>query len=310
MENISAVTSFILKAYTELEDHRYLYSLCFLILYILIILGNSVLIAVISIERSLHGPMYLFICSLSVNGLYGSTCLFTSLLTHLLSRNYEISLAHCLLQLYNLHSYATIEFAILAAMSYDRYAAICHPLHYHLLMSRKKQYAAITLSWVLPLIYNSLLITFTMLGTFCGRIIEKVYCTNFQVAKLSCFDTTIQNYVGLAAIFIAPTSQIVLILFSYAQILRICLFASKESQIKALQTCTPHLLTVINYSLGCIFEIIQSRFNMTHIPPQARIFMSLYFLIIPPFGNPVIYGISIQAIRVQIFKLFCGKKNK
>ncbi|XP_064159773.1 olfactory receptor 52L1-like [Anguilla rostrata] len=308
MENVSAVTSFILTAYTELEDHRYLYFICFLLSYLLIFLGNLVLIAVISIERSLHEPMYWFICSLAVNGLYGSTCLFPSLLGHLLSHNYEVSLTQCLLQIYCLHTYGTIEFTILAAMSYDRYVAICHPLHYHLLMSPKKLYAAITLSWVIPLIYFALLFIFTVQRTFCDKIIEKVYCSNFPLVKLSCFDTTIQSFVGLASLFVSPCSQIAMILFSYVQILRICLSASKESQIKAIQTCTPHLLAVINYAVGSLFELIQSRFNMSNVPYKARIFMTLYFLIFPPMFNPVIYGISIQAIRVQIFKLFSGKK--
>ncbi|XP_035240234.1 olfactory receptor 52D1-like [Anguilla anguilla] len=308
MENVSAVTSFIMTAYTELEDHRYLYFICFLLLYIMIIAANSVLITVIYIERGLHEPMYLFICNLAVNGVYGSTSLLPSMLVLLLSHHYEVSLTNCQLQIYCLHSYAIVEFTILAVMSYDRYVAICHPLHYHVLMSPKKVYAAIELSWVIPFIYNALLFIFTVRGTFCGRIIERTHCSNFSLFKLSCFDTTIQNIVGLASVFVSPCSQIVMILFSYAQILRICLFASKESQTKAIQTCTPHLLTVINYSLGCFFDVIQGRFNMSHVPYKARIFMSLYYLIIPPLFNPVIYGISIQAIRVQIFKLFGGKK--
>ncbi|XP_061072375.1 olfactory receptor 51B5-like [Conger conger] len=254
MENLSVVTSFRLTAYTELEDHRYLYFVCFLILYILILFSSSVLIVVIFTEKGLHEPMYLFICNLAANGLFGSTSLLPSILGHLLSHNYEISLTFCLLQIYCLLSYATVEFTILAVMAYDRYVAICHPLHYHLLMSPKKVYAAILLSWVIP------------------------------------------------------CSHIVMILFSYAQILRICLFASKESQIKALQTCTPHLLSVMIFSVGCLFEIIQSRFNMSHVVFEARMFLSIYIFLFPPLLNPVIYGILIQAIKSQILKLFSHKR--
>ena len=310
MENISAVTSFILTPYNELEDHRYLYSLCFLLSYFMIIMGNSVLIIVISIERSLHEPMYLFICSLAVNGLFGSTSVFPSLLKHLICNDFKISLAHCLLQIYCVHSYATGELTILAVMSYDRYVAICHPLHYHLLMSPKKLYAAITLSWLIPLIFIAIFVIFTVQHTFCGRIIESVYCTNFRLVKLSCFDTTINSFVGLASYLISPSSQIIMILFSYVEIFRICLSASKESQKKAIQTCTPHLLTVLNFSGGGFFELIQSRFNSSHINSKLRIFLSLYIVIFPPMCNPVIYGIHNEAIRVKILKLFSVKRKK
>ncbi|XP_035240175.1 olfactory receptor 52L1-like [Anguilla rostrata] len=310
MENVSAVTSFILSAYFELQDHIYLYSLSFLLAYIFILLSNSVLILAIYFERSLHEPMYLLICNLSVNGVYGGTSLLPSMLGHLMSHNYEVSLTRCVLQLYCLHSYATIELTILAVMSYDRYVAISHPLHYHLLMSPRKVSAAITLVWLAPLIYTMFFTVFAAQHTFCGRIIEKVFCTNFHLVKLSCFDTTIQSFVGLALLLVSPCSQFVMILFSYVQILRICLSASKESQIKAIQTCTPHLLALVNFVVGGLFEIIQSRFNMSHVPHKARVFMSLYILIFPPLFNPVVYGISIQSIRVQILKLFSGKKRK
>ncbi|XP_035240273.1 olfactory receptor 11A1-like [Anguilla anguilla] len=311
MENVSAVTSFILTAYTELEDHRYLYFICFLLLYIVILLVNLVLIVVICTEKSLHEPMHLFICSLSVNGVCGSTVIYPSVLSHLLSQNYEISLPFCLLQIYCMITCALVEFTILAVMSYDRYSAICHPLHYHLLMSPRKVSAAIVLSWVVPCVYYAFyFILSTAQQSFCERHIEKMYCMYFELVKLSCFDTTILRFLGPALMIVCPSPQIVMILFSYVRILRVCLSASKQSQAKAVQTVTPHLLSVINFSVGCLFEVIQSRFNMSHIPHHARIFLSLHMAIVPPLFNPLIYGISIQAIKVQIFKLLSSKRSE
>ncbi|XP_035240275.1 olfactory receptor 1-like, partial [Anguilla anguilla] len=274
------------------------------------LLVNLVLIVVICTEKSLHEPMHLFICSLSVNGVCGSTILFPSVLSHLLSHNYEILLTFCLLQIYCIISYAFVEFTILAVMSYDRYVAICHPLHYHLLMSPRKVSAAIVLSWVVPCVYCAFYLLLTAQLSFCERHIEKMYCMYFELVKLSCFDTTILRFLGPALMIVCPSSQIVMILFSYVRILRVCLSASKQSQAKALQTCTPHLLSVINFSVGCLFEVIQSRFNMTHIPHQARIFLSLHMALVTPLFNPLIYGISIQAIKVQIFKLLSSKRSE
>ncbi|XP_061072149.1 olfactory receptor 1M1-like [Conger conger] len=308
MENVSAVTSFILTAYTELEDHKYLYFTCFLLVYILILLANSVLIMVIFIDRTLHEPMYLFVCNLAMNELYGSTSLLPSILGHLLSRNYEISLTFCLLQIFCIHLYGSVEFTILALMSYDRYVAICRPLHYHLLMSPRKVGILISMCWIYPCIVFGLYFMLTVQLTFCGRIIEKVYCINFALIKLSCFQTSIQSIVGFFVTILMIIPLLLVILFSYAQILRICIFSSKDSQTKALQTCSPHILAVISYAVAGFFEVAQSRLRMSHIPHKARIFFSIYALIVTPIFNPVVYGICLHNIRGQIYKLFSGKR--
>ena len=140
MENVTAVTTFILMSYNETEDDKNVLFICFLILYIVILLLNSVLFLAIYTERGLHEPMYFFVCNLSVNGVYGSTVFLMSMLDHFLSQTYEISLTNCLIEIYSFYVYGTVEFTILAVMSYDRYVAICHPLHYHLLMSPREKY--------------------------------------------------------------------------------------------------------------------------------------------------------------------------
>ncbi|XP_061072398.1 olfactory receptor 2AT4-like [Conger conger] len=310
MENISVVTVFVLTAYSQMEAHRYVYFSVFLLLYIVILLVNIVLVVGIYSENGLHKPMYFFVCNLSINGVYGSTSLLPSMLGHLLSYKYEVSLTHCLLQIICLHIYASVEITILAVMGYDRYIAICHPLHYHLIMSPKKVFTLIAMSWVYPAIVFGLYFILTVQRTFCEIFIERVYCINFELVKMSCLDTAIHSIVGLIVTIFLLILQLIIILFSYIQILRICLLASKESRAKAIQTCTPHLLAVLNYAVGCSFEVLQSRFDMSHVPYKARVFMSLYFLIFPPMLNPLIYGISIQAIRVQIFNLFGINKNK
>ncbi|XP_029111699.1 olfactory receptor 52L1-like [Scleropages formosus] len=307
MQNISAVTSFILVAYTEMEKLKYLYFTVFLLLYLLILCLNLLVIGVIYSQKSLHDPMYIFVSNLVVNGIYGSTSLIPYLLYQLMSHSHEISLGLCLAQIYCLHTYGFIEFCILAAMSYDRYIAICHPLHYHIVMSPQKVIGLIALSWMYPLIAFGSYFILTAQLTFCSRIIPKVYCANFLLVRLSCFDTSVHSTVGLIATVLFSGPQLLMVMFSYAQILRVCLLASRESRVKALQTCTPHLLAFANYSIGCFFEIIQSRFNMSNFPSGSDTFMSLYSLIFPPLLNPTIYGIIVQNIRVRILKIYTAK---
>ncbi|XP_037401991.1 olfactory receptor 1-like [Pygocentrus nattereri] len=307
MENKSTFTTFILDGYAIMDQQKHLYFVVFLFLYALIFLLNLLLIAVIYCERTLHEPMYIFVCNLSFNSIYGSTSLIPHLLFNLTTQLHKISLANCLIQIFCLHTFNIVELTILAFMGYDRYTAICHPLYYHNMMSQRKLQIFIVFTWVYPfttfLLYESL----TIHLTFCGAVISKTHCVNFELVKLSCKDITINNIVGLSTMSIFMFPQILMILFSYAQILRVCIY-SEESKIRAIQTCTPHLLGVLNYFVGIFFEIIQSRFNISYLPYEFRTFMSLYFMICPPLFNPIIYGISGQAIRGHIWRIFFRRK--
>ncbi|XP_036379237.1 olfactory receptor 142-like [Megalops cyprinoides] len=304
MENASVVTSLILTAYYDMEGLKYLYFITFLLLYIITIVLNFIIIVIICVDRALHEPMYLFVCNLAFNGLFGSTALLPPLLSNLLSHSHAVSVAFCRAQIFFLHTYSSAEAAILTMMSYDRYIAICHPLQYHSIMSLSKVYKLITFSWVYPIAAVAVIFAPTLKLIFCEANIDKVYCSNHSLVKLSCTDTSVVNIIGLISVGVYTSPQIIFILYTYLHILRICLLSSKESQIKALKTCTPHLIAVINYFSGGLFEISQSRLNMSHVHYDTRLFMSLYFLIFPPIVNPAIYGMCIQAIRVKIFKMF------
>ncbi|KAM9348908.1 olfactory receptor 4B13-like [Symphorus nematophorus] len=309
MKNFSEVTYFYLSDYYEMKDLKLMYFCVFLIIYITTVAENIALIRVIYREKSLHEPMYLLLCNLAVNGLYGSTALLPALLTNLLSHSFEISLSFCQTQIYAIHTYAITEFTILAVMSYDRYLAVCYPLHYHAIMSQRVV-KLIVFTWLYPLLAFLIVFIFNLQLRFCERTIEKVYCVNYLLVKLACTDTSIVNIIGLLSVALYTFPQLIMIFYSYAHILRICVLSFSNSKLKALRTCTPHLLTIINYSIGCFFEIAQSRFDISYLSYQTRLFLSLYFLIFPPILNPAIYGLSIQLIRVQLFRLFCRKSRK
>ncbi|XP_070700134.1 olfactory receptor 51G1-like [Pempheris klunzingeri] len=309
MKNFSEVTSFHLSQYNGMDDLKPMYFCMFLIIYITIVAENVVLIGVVYREKTLHEPMYLFMCNLAVNGLYGSTALLPALLSNMLTTSYEISLPFCQTQIYAIHTYAIIEFTILAAMSYDRYMAICYPLLYHAIMSQRV-FRIIVFTWLYPMLAFLIVLIFTLQLQFCERTMEKVYCMNYLLVKLACTDTSVVNIVGLLSVVLYTVPQLIMIFYSYAHILRICVLSFSKSRLKALRTCTPHLLAIINYSIGCFFEIAQSRFNIRHLPYQTKLFLSVYFLIFPPILNPVMYGLSIQPIRVSLLKLFSRKSRQ
>ncbi|KAG7478958.1 olfactory receptor 142-like [Solea senegalensis] len=296
--NSSQVSHFSLAAYSDPGPVKYVIFLVVLCYFLLIIFANVLLIAVICMNRSLHEPMYLFLCSLFVNELYGSTGLFPALLHHIIADVHTISTFFCFMQIYTIHFYGSVEIFTLSVMSYDKYLAICHPLQYHRRMTAAKVGAFTAFVWLYSVLATVVMISLTLSLQLCGNTIDKVYCDNFSVVRLSCFDTRVNNVYGLVYMFTVIVSLIFLILFSYMRILRVCFNGCSQTRQKALSTCTPHLASLINFSFGAFFEIVQGRFDMSRVPTTVRVFLSLYWLIGQPFFNPLMHGLILTKIRV------------
>ncbi|XP_054454950.1 olfactory receptor 1509-like [Anoplopoma fimbria] len=298
MINSTQVSYFTLSAYFNTGVFKYLFFMMVLSWYVVIVCSNLFLIAVICMNRSLHEPMYLFLCSLFVNELYGSTGLFPFLLVQILSDVHTVSVPYCFLQIFCLYSYACVEFFNLTIMAYDRYLAICYPLQYNTRMTSNKITVLIALIWsygsvlcIVPVILSSSL-------QLCGNIINKVYCDNYTIMKLACSYTTASNIYGLLATCLTIACPVSLILYTYMRILKVCFSGSKQTRQKAVSTCTPHIVSLLNFSFGACFEILQSRFNMNGVPNMLRIFLSLYWLTCQPLLNPLLYGLNMSNIRI------------
>ncbi|XP_010751116.3 olfactory receptor 52D1-like [Larimichthys crocea] len=298
MSNTSNVSHFSLGAYFDTGALKYLYFMIIMSLYIVIISANVSLIVVICMNRSLHEPMYIFLCSLFMNELYGSTGLFPFLLIQILSDIHTVSASFCFLQIFCVYTYASIQFSNLAVMSYDRYLAICHPLQYNTLMTFNKVAVLIAFTWFYPFLAIFILISLSVSLQLCGNIINKVYCDNYSIVKLACSDTTVNNIYGLVYTF-TTIILVLLIFYTYIKILKVCFSGSKQTRQKAVSTCTPHLASLLNFSFGCFFEIVQNRFDMKHVPNMLRIFFSLYWLTCQPLFNPVMYGLNLTQIRIR-----------
>ncbi|XP_072248783.1 olfactory receptor 4B13-like [Leuresthes tenuis] len=309
MINSTRVSYFTLAAYFDTGPLKHLFFLVVLTLYILIISSNVLLIVVISVNRSLHEPMYLFLCSLFVNELYGSSGLFPLLLIQILSDLHTVSAPLCFLQVFCLYSYGGVELFTLAIMSYDRYLAICYPLQYNLYMTSNKIAVLTAVLWLYPFLSNVFLVCgLTVPLQLCGNIINKVYCDNFYITRLACSDTTVNNVTGLVHMFTVILGLILLIIYTYIRILKACFSGSKQTRQKVFSTCTPHLASLLNFSFGAFFEIVQSRFNLSRLPNMLRIFLSLYWLTCQPLVNPLLYGLKMSKIRDACRNLLFGRK--
>ncbi|KAM9733451.1 olfactory receptor 11A1-like [Menidia menidia] len=303
--NSTQVFYFTLTAYVDPGALRYFYFLVVLAVYAVIVGSNLLLVVVICVNRSLHEPMYMFLCSLFVNELYGSTGLFPFLLVQILSDLHTVSAPLCFLQVFCLYSYASVQLSTLSVMSYDRYLAICFPLQYHCLMTCRRAAILASAVWSYPLLAIMALVWMTASLRLCGNVINSVFCDNFSVVKLSCSDFTFVNVYGLLIMCVLVLFPVLLILYSYVKILLVCFSGSRQTRQKAVSTCTPHLASLINFSFGCCFEILQSRFELA-APPALRLVLSLYYLSCQPLFNPLLYGLNLTRIRQRCRALLTG----
>uniref|UniRef100_A0A4W5M6Z4 G-protein coupled receptors family 1 profile domain-containing protein n=1 Tax=Hucho hucho TaxID=62062 RepID=A0A4W5M6Z4_9TELE len=282
MENSTQVKLFYLFGLQETFNNKSVYFILSLITYLLIITVNLTLIITIIQEKGLHEPMYIFLCSLCVNGLYGTTGFYPKLLLDLQSDVQVISYA------YVICTSVMCEISTLTVMSYDRYVAICRPLLYHTIVT--------SLTVRKLLLFSSLIcLSLTVRIPLCGSHIDKIFCDIPSILKHACLPITI-NQILSQCLIVVHVLQILFIVFSYCQIVRTCVKSAK-GRIKFTQTCVPHLLTIVIFITVTLFDNLQGWNNNVNVTLNMRNAMAVQFLVLPPVFNPVIYGLNLQQIR-------------
>ncbi|XP_064158781.1 olfactory receptor 5M5-like [Anguilla rostrata] len=302
LKNSSRVSLFSLSGLEDetKETKHFLFSVT-LICYLLIVLINLTLILTILQEKSLHEPMYIFLCNLCINALYGTAGFYPKFLSDLLSGHDVISYEGCFLQAFVIYSNVLCDYSILTVMAFDRYVAICRPLQYHSIMTNQAVVKFIVFPWVPPLLCEGVLIFLSQRLNLCGSNIEKFYCANWSIARLSCSSTIVNNVVGYIVIFVY-LAHVFFILYSYIKLIRTCL-KSTENRRKFMQTCLPHLFSLTNVTVAVFFDVMYSRYGSNNIPQRLRNFLALEFLVIPPLLNPIIYGIQLTKLRHALLRM-------
>ncbi|XP_037646048.1 olfactory receptor 10A3-like [Sebastes umbrosus] len=307
MENSTHSFYLNLTMFMNIGHYRYLAFVFCLLIYSFIVSANFAMILLIIRERTLHEPMYIFIAFLSFNSLYGSAAFFPRFLVDLLSDTHLISRPACFTQIYIIYTYASYELTILSIMAYDRYVAVCHPLHYHRKMNTKTVYTLAFIAWVCPACNLTITLTTIVKLPLCGNTIQKVYCASWNIVKLSCVATAVNSIVatlGAIAIAAIPFS---FIFYTYLRIVIACWKKSSEARGKVLQSCLPHVISFAIFSITSLTDAALSRRNLEEKNPFASVILSLEFLIIPPVMNPLVYGLKLPEIRKHIFKISCLK---
>ncbi|XP_041919018.1 olfactory receptor 6N2-like [Alosa sapidissima] len=306
MENVSTFKFFILSGLQDSGVYKPLYFLLAFVLYILIIIVNLTLIFIVTVDKSLHEPMYIFICNLCANGLYGTVGFYPKFLLDLQSDIHMISYSWCLLQTYVIYSSALCEMSVLTVMSYDRYVAICRPLQYHSILTARAVSKLLVLAWSYPLLSSAIVILLTSRIPICRSYIHKLFCDNPSMLMLGCYKAK-ANQVWSMVVITVYLIQFVLTLVSYAHIVKICI-SSSEGRTKFSKTCVPHLVVMVIYIVTALFDVFYSWDGSLHLPIGVRNALAIQFLILPPLLNPLIYGLQLPQIRKVLCRQSCRHK--
>uniref|UniRef100_A0A8C6T6Z7 Odorant receptor, family F, subfamily 115, member 15 n=1 Tax=Neogobius melanostomus TaxID=47308 RepID=A0A8C6T6Z7_9GOBI len=282
----------------------------FLVSYVFIMVANVGNIVLILSERSLHQPLYLLLCNLSINDIIGGTHIIPRLLSDMLRSPSEriISYPECVTQAFVTHVFATASHTVLMIMAFDRYVAICDPLRYSSIMSRKMLLKLMAFAWGVAIVLVSVLIGLSVRLTRCRALITNPYCDNASLFKLSCESTLINNIYGLLFTVLLLSASIGAMLLTYSRITMVCLSGRSSSlNRRALQTCSTHLLVYLLLLLSGVLVIVLHRFpQLAHYRKMAAILL----FTVPGSVNPIIYGVQSREIRKSSKSHgFCHKKS-
>ncbi|XP_006902333.1 PREDICTED: olfactory receptor 10AG1-like [Elephantulus edwardii] len=303
--NISTVTQFILLGFSDLSNLQgFLFGL-FLSIYMIIVIGNSLIIVLIKIEPALQKPMYFFLANFSFLEICYVSVILPRMLVNLCTQDRSISLLECATQMCFFLMLGATECFLLAVMAYDRYVAICNPLHYPLVMNQKMCTQLAVGSWIIgmPIQIGETAQIFSL--RFCdSNTINHFFCDIPPIIKLACGDTSLNEIITFVLAVVIVSVPFTLILASYSKIISTILkLPTASGRAKAFSTCSSHLLVVLLFFGSATITYFSPKSN--HSAGRDKL-LSLFYTIVTPMFNPMIYSLRnkevIAALRKLLFK--------
>uniref|UniRef100_A0A8C5WKK5 Olfactory receptor n=1 Tax=Leptobrachium leishanense TaxID=445787 RepID=A0A8C5WKK5_9ANUR len=298
MTNRTTVTTFFLVGFTGCRAFQLSIFTSFLFLYIFTVLENLVIVILVLQDSRLHKPMYIFLGNLSFLEIWYVSVTLPNMLADIATENHEIAFGACLAQLYIFTFLGAAECYLLAAMAYDRYVAICHPLRYTIIMQDKSVVWLLICSWTLGLLTATTTNWFLTRLDFCGtNQIEHYFCDASPLVRLACGDKTTKELSDFILSVVVLMSSLSVIFVSYTCItVSIMKMPSSQGRRKAFSTCTSHLVVVCLFygSMGITY-MVESEFSFS-----ANKLVSIFHSVITPTLNPIIYTLRNKDIKVAL----------
>uniref|UniRef100_A0A8C4MEJ4 Olfactory receptor n=1 Tax=Equus asinus TaxID=9793 RepID=A0A8C4MEJ4_EQUAS len=305
LSNRSSVSEFILLGLSSSQEIQIFFFVIFFLVYVAIVVGNLLIVISVIFDRHLHSPMYFFLANLSFFDLCVSSAATPKVIADFLRKRKTISLWGCMAQMFFMHFFGGGEMSLLIAMAIDRYVAICKPLHYKTIMSRRVLILFLLFAWAIGFIYTMSQMVFTVGLPFCGpNIVDNIFCDLPLVIKLACTETYILELLIISEIIVANSGMISLscfsiLLISYSGILITIRSRSSIGQSKARATLTAHITVVIIFFGPCIFIYIWPFSNHS-----VDKFLAVFYTIVTPILNPIIYTLRNKEMKTAMNKLW------
>ncbi|XP_056656945.1 olfactory receptor 9-like [Monodelphis domestica] len=294
-DNGTTVTEFILLGFSHLGAYKLALFWGVFFIYLVTLLGNSLIITLTLLDSALNTPMYFFLRHLSMIEILYTTTIVPRMLSDLLSSHPIISTAGCFTQMYFFALFGIAECSLLTAMAYDRFAAICHPLHYATLMNRQVCVGMVGASYLMGITSSTTNTMLVFALPFYGtNIIHQFFCDNLTILRLASGDTFWAEVGNLGGTLIFIVTPFALILFSYVRIV-ITIFGvtSAQGRQKVFSTCSSHLLVVTLFYGTATIAYMRPGANATEDTDQI---ISLFYTVVTPMLNPFIYALRNKEV--------------
>ncbi|XP_053901868.1 olfactory receptor 10A4-like [Malaclemys terrapin pileata] len=295
-ENQTISDVFILVGFSYLNELQIVLFLLLLVIYLVTLIGNLLVIFLIKLNPSLHTPMYFFLVNLSFLEICYTSSVVPQLLVHLLVEEKTITIVGCATQMYVFTILGLTECCLLAAMAYDRYIAICNPLHYRTIMSGRVCAQLAGASWTIGISVEVAQTTWIFRLPFCGsNRIHHFFCDIPPVVKMACTDTSKNEIMVFTVSVLFIMSPFLLIILSYICIISSILkLQSAEGRRKAFSTCSSHLMVVTLFYGTALITYLRPKSSST---PDSDLIISLMNTIVAPVLNPIIYTLRNKEVK-------------
>ncbi|XP_063295411.1 olfactory receptor 2G6-like [Pelobates fuscus] len=306
--NQTAENGFILLGLSTIPYLQAIFFSLFLAMYVATLVGNTLLIVAVRLNTQLQTPMYFFLSNLAFIDICFSTTIVPQLLANTLVEDGRITLLGCAAQMLISTSLGSVECLLLAIMSFDRYAAICKPLHYNVIMSKKLCISLTTGCWTVSLINSFVHVVLIFKMPFCrSHHVNHIFCEVPLFFQLSCADPWFNEIAMYVSTVIIVTCSFLLTLVSYIHIIStILMIRSSEGRHKVFSTCASHLIVVSLY-----YTPIMSMYLRPHsaYSPETDKDISLLYTTVTPMLNPIVYSIRNKPVKGTIKRILTRKRH-